>query len=74
MIEKYQAWFDQDKAAIRSICLSLYKFVRFMTKDHNDIVVYRTGSHERTFEKEKQQSQSNFTLVLSKHILESYME
>ncbi len=51
MIAKYQTWYNQDKADIRSICLSLDKFVRFMTKDHNDIIVYRNGVHERTFEK-----------------------
>ena len=51
MITKYQTWFNQDKSDIRSICLSLDKFVRFMTKDHNDIIVFRKGEHERTFEK-----------------------
>ena len=31
--------------------MSLDKFVRFMTKDHDDIIVFRNRIHERTFEK-----------------------
>jgi integrase len=40
MITKYQAWNDQDKPDTRSICLSLSKFVNFMSKDPDDIYVY----------------------------------
>lgn len=39
MIEKYQNWINQDKPDIRSICMSLDKFVSFMGKDHDDILV-----------------------------------
>lgn len=39
MIEKYKTWGNQDKPDIRSICLSLDKFVRFMAKDHDDVYV-----------------------------------
>lgn len=39
MIKKYQYWFNQDKSDIRSICMSLDKFVNFLNKDHDDIVV-----------------------------------
>lgn len=35
MIKKYQDWFEQTKPDIRSICMSLDKFVQFMNKDQN---------------------------------------
>lgn len=38
MIEKYQKWFEQDKPDLRSILLSLDKFVQFMNKDHEEIM------------------------------------
>lgn len=56
MIQKYSQWFNQEKPDIRSICLSLDKFVRFMTKDHKDIVIFRRGSETRTFEKKTSQT------------------
>ena len=40
IIENYQELFNQTKPDIRSICLSLDKFVGFMGEDHEDILVY----------------------------------
>ena len=37
MISKYQEWINQDKPDIRSICISLNKFVKFMAIDHPEI-------------------------------------
>ena len=40
MIQKYHDWMNQDKPDVRSVCMSLVKFVNFMTKDHDDVYVY----------------------------------
>jgi integrase len=37
MTEKYQYWFNQTKPDIRSICLSLDKFVKFLDAEHDSI-------------------------------------
>jgi integrase len=39
MIEKYSTWFNQDKPDLRSILLSLDKFVQFMNIPHDDIFI-----------------------------------
>ena len=39
LIEKYQELFNQDKPDIRSICLSLDKFIQFLDQDHEDIMM-----------------------------------
>lgn len=39
MIEKYQEWIGLDKPDIRSICMSLDKFVQFLNDDHPEIIV-----------------------------------
>lgn len=63
MIKKYKAWFEPPKVKdadgdyyypkpdIRSICLSLSKFVKFMSVKHDDVVVYTnpTTGKEITF-------------------------
>lgn len=47
MIQQYQELFNQDKPDIRSICMSLDKFVGFMAEDHEDIVIH--GRWNTTF-------------------------
>ena len=39
LIQQYQELFNQEKPDIRSICMSLDKFVEFMGEDHDDIMV-----------------------------------
>jgi hypothetical protein len=39
MINRYQELFNQEKPDIRSICLSLDKFVNFMDEDHKEIIM-----------------------------------
>ena len=39
MIEKDSTWFNQDKPDLRSILLSLDKFVQFMNIPHDDIFI-----------------------------------
>lgn len=39
MIKKYQELFNQTKPDIRSICLSIDKFINFLDKDHDDIIL-----------------------------------
>lgn len=39
VIEKYQELFNQDKPDVRSICLSLDKFVQFLDQDHDEIIM-----------------------------------
>lgn len=39
MIEKYQELFNQDKPDIRSICLSLDKFIQFLDQEHEEIMM-----------------------------------
>jgi len=51
MIESYQKLFNQDKPDIRSICMSLDKFVGFMGEDHDDIVI--NGRCNTTFKAKK---------------------
>jgi integrase len=37
MIEKFQEWFNQPKPDVRSICLSLDKFVKFLDSDNDQV-------------------------------------
>ena len=39
MIDKYQELFNQTKPDIRSICLSLDKFIQFLDQDHEEIMM-----------------------------------
>jgi len=48
IISRYQTWINQDKPDVRSICLSLDKFVYFMTQDHPEIVVNNIGTYRDT--------------------------
>jgi len=51
MIENYQKLFNQDKPDIRSICISLDRFVEFMGEDHDEIVI--NGRCNTTFKAKK---------------------
>ena len=44
VISKYKTWMNQDKPDVRSICMSLDKFVSFMEKDHDEIQVNRNAT------------------------------
>ncbi len=60
MIKKYKAWFEPKKVKdadgdyyypkpdVRSICLSLSKFIKFMSVKHDDIVVYTNPKTGKT--------------------------
>ena len=39
VIEKYQELFNQNKPDIRSICLSLDKFIQFLDQEHEEIIL-----------------------------------
>jgi len=43
-VKQYQKWYDQNKSDIQSICISLDRFVQFMSQTHEDIIV-GNGSH-----------------------------
>lgn len=48
IITRYQEWINQDKPDIRSICMSLDKFVNFMSKDHDDIIISMNNQFNST--------------------------
>lgn len=41
VISKYQTWIRQTPPDIRSVCLNLNKFIKFMQENHKDIEVFR---------------------------------
>lgn len=67
MIEKYQELFNQDKPDIRSICLSLDKFVQFLDQNHEEIPIKL--SHTTTSFKRK----SPKTIKLYFGFIKSYL-
>jgi integrase len=60
MIAKYQAWYEQDKPDIQSICTSLQKFVRFCNKDQPDVLHLKNMSWRA---KSAQSIQSYFSFI-----------
>jgi len=65
MIGKYQKWFKPDRIDgerpdpdMRSICISLSKFIQFMNENHNDIVtsINPDTGNETTFKKKSPKS------------------
>ena len=64
MIERYQALAKEGD--IRSICLSLNKFVQFLNEDHEDILLNEIGN--RTFKKKSFKSIENYFGFLKTHL------
>ena len=60
MIAKFQAWFDQTRPDIQSICTVLQRFVRFCNKDHPEVTHLKKMSWRA---KSAQSIQSYFSFI-----------
>ncbi len=73
MISQYQEWFNQDKPDIRSICLSLDKFVGFMSEDHEDIVISNNQYSNADFHNTTFKAKTGKTIKLYFGFVKTYL-
>jgi len=73
IIEQYQEWYNLDKPDIRSICLSLDKLIKFMTKDHEDIVISTNKNSHGEFHKTTFKAKTPKTIKLYFGFIKSYL-